>query len=257
MGGKPLLLLDLPRATVHAVRHHVPAHRHGAVHAADAGHLRDRHLPASPRCSGACGAAGRARRPSTWSSCSGRSSACSRAAPAAPDAIDERGVLHAAPHPQEPRSSWCSRCSWRTRSWPTSWRAKSWRTGCSARRSSTRRRSCIDDGHDRADDLRLRVLPRADLPRRVSVRAASSRCCSTASRSSSATTRPRGEPRGKLAAPAARRRVADCQATPAACSATASTAACACRPARPASTSATACRWSASTARSASTRATA
>ena len=98
----------------------------------------------------------------------------------------------------------------------------------------------VDDG---AHVLRLRLVPRADLPRRLPVRP----LAVGAARPAVADRRLRRD---------ARRAAREGHGPPRPARATASTAARACSPARPASTSATACRWSASTARSAPTRAT-
>ena len=140
----------------------------------------------------------------------------------------------------------CSRCSSRTPSSRTSSAIDQlvhWVQGSPKRAPGRVPRSWRL--HDGGDLPRLRVVPRADLPAWPARTAGCRPCCFDRRTLIVGYDPRRGEPRmQRRSGPAGRR------------AATASTASCACSPARPASTSATGCRWSASTARSASTRAT-
>ena len=159
---------------VHALRHHVPADGHAALHAAARSASLIAHLPAHGAVRARVVRLGAARRRCTWSSCSGPIERLARGRPqrlagARPRA---RGGSPA-PRCQVRASTSCWRCSSRTRSWPTSSASTQLvALGAPLAGRAPDRRSSSWLGTTALILFDFALVPRADLPRRLPVRPA-------------------------------------------------------------------------------------
>ena len=166
----------------------------------------------------------------------------------APAQLDAPAACRSARGWSSTPSSSCCPCSSPTPSSPTSWAWRRSVTGCTGSPVEHPTAFLVMAGTTGADVPRLRLVPRADLPRGLPVRPPPVR----AARPPLADRRLRRPPRRAARASSA----AQAPAAPARLGRLHRLPALRRRPARPASTSATGCRWSASTAPSASTPAT-